>query len=253
MLDLGTQFSKAGYAGEDTPKAVFHTSVGSIYSDDMSMDVDVTQHSEGAASTTLNASAAAAASSSSGSLAASTTRGGNNKQYFVGRSQLYRRDHMQISQPLQHGLVRDWDAVEAVWSYALWQHLKVDAREHPIMLSEPTFQPAADREKMLQLMFEQFETPAAFLCKSSVLTAFSAGRSTACVVESGAGHSTVAPIHDGYVVTKGVRRTHMAGAALDDVLEKVLTQEGDKRINITPAVRQQQQQQTARQSVNAEI
>jgi hypothetical protein len=25
VLDLGTQFSKAGYAGEDTPKAVFHT------------------------------------------------------------------------------------------------------------------------------------------------------------------------------------------------------------------------------------
>jgi actin-like protein 6A len=77
----------------------------------------------------------------------------------------------------------------------------------------------------LQLMFEKFETPAAFLCKSSVLTAFSAGRSTACVVESGAGHTTVAPIHDGYVVTKGVRRTHMSGSTLDDVLEKILTQQ----------------------------
>jgi actin-related protein len=143
---------------------------------------------------------------------------------------------MQISHPLQHGLVRDWDAVEAVWSYALRQHLRVDPKEHPFMLSEPTFQPAADREKMLQLMFEKFETPASFLCKSAVLTAFSAGRSTACVLESGAGHTTVSPIHDGYVVSKGVRRSQMAGAKLDDVLEKILKQ-AERPVTLTPAVR----------------
>jgi hypothetical protein len=123
-----------------------------------------------------------------------------------------------------------------VWSYALRQHLRVDPKEHPFMLSEPTFQPAADREKMLQLMFEKFETPASFLCKSAVLTAFSAGRSTACVLESGAGHTTVSPIHDGYVVSKGVRRSQMAGAKLDDVLEKILKQ-AERPVTLTPAVR----------------
>jgi len=157
------------------------------------------------------------------------------KQYLVGRSQLYRRDHMQISQPLRHGLVQDWDAVEQIWDYALRQHLRVDARDHPLLLSEPTFQPHADREKMLQMMFERFEAPATFLCKSSVLTAFSAGRSTACVVESGAGHTTVSPIHDGYVISKGVRRSQMAGGKLDEILEKFITQDYGKPI--VPSVR----------------
>jgi len=249
VLDLGTQFSKAGYAGEDTPKAVFHTAVGSIYTDDLAMDVDLTEHASGVGSSSIGASAAsaaaaasaspAAASASSASGAAQTTRGGN-KQYFVGRAQLTRRDHMQITQPLEHGLVRDWDAVEAVWSYALRQHLRVDSREHPLMLSEPTFQPAADREKMLSLMFEKFDAPAMFLCKSSVLTAFSAGRSTACVLESGAGHTTVAPIHDGYVVSKGVRRSQMAGQKLDDVLEKILAQ-AERPVPLTPAYLLQKQ------------
>ena len=192
------------------------------------MDVDMTAHASGASSTTM-----AAAASSSSSVTAAVSAG--KKQYLVGRSQLYRRDHMQISQPLRHGLVQDWDAVEQIWDYALRQHLRVDARDHPLLLSEPTFQPHADREKMLQMMFERFEAPATFLCKSSVLTAFSAGRSTACVVESGAGHTTVSPIHDGYVISKGVRRSQMAGGKLDEILEKFITQDYGKPI--VPSVR----------------
>jgi actin-related protein len=215
--------------------------VGSIYSDDVPMDVDQTEHAGGMRSSSLHsaaASSAAAAASSSAAVAASGSaadaRVSGKKKYFVGREQQYRRDNMVIEQPLKHGLVQNWDGVEAVWQYALSQHLRVDARDHPLMLSEPTFQPHADREKMLQLMFERFEAPATFLCKSSVLTAFSAGRSTACVLESGAGHTTVAPVHDGFVVTKGVRRTQVAGQRLDEILEKVITQSESRRI--TPAV-----------------
>jgi actin-like protein 6A len=196
---------------------------------------DLTTHASGSVSSTIGGASAAAASSSSSSAAvAQAASKRSTKSYFTGRSQLFRRDHMKITHPLRHGLVQDWDGVEQVWSYAFDQHLKVDPKEHPLMLSEPTFQPTADREKMVQLMFEKFQPPAVFLCKSSVLTAFSAGRSTACVVESGAGHTTVSPIHDGYVVSKGVRRSQMGGLKLDETLEKILAQQDPTRV-ITPA------------------
>lgn len=151
-------------------------------------------------------------------------------EYYCGRDQLFRRDHMAITQPVVNGLIVDWDGVENVFDYAFTKHLRVNPLDHPLMLSEPTFQPQKDREKMVELMFEKFNTPALFLCKSAVLTAFSAGRSSACIVESGAGHTTVSSVHDGYVINKGIKRTKFAGLKLDEILEKTLNQQ------FTPAV-----------------
>lgn len=54
VLDLGTQFSKAGYAGEDTPKAVFHT---------------VRRHRLGASAAPISAAAVPAASAAHTSVA----------------------------------------------------------------------------------------------------------------------------------------------------------------------------------------
>ena len=40
---------------------------------------------------------------------------------------------------------------------------------------------------------------------------FANGRSTALVVDSGASHSTVTPVHDGYVLQGAVVRTPLGG------------------------------------------
>lgn len=37
---------------------------------------------------------------------------GKKKQYYVCRELEYRRDHMQIEQPIQHSQVQDWNAIE---------------------------------------------------------------------------------------------------------------------------------------------
>eukprot|EP00061_Rhincodon_typus_P008667 g31484.t1 len=67
----------------------------------------------------------------------------------------------------------------------------------------------AKREKLTELMFEHYNIPAFFLCKTAVLTAypsdslklgFANGRSTGLVLDSGATHTTAIPVHDGYVL-----------------------------------------------------
>ena len=59
------------------------------------------------------------------------------------------------------------------------------------------------REKLTELLFEKYEVPALFLCKNAVLSAFSVGRSTGLIVDSGASHTSAIPVHDGYVLQKG--------------------------------------------------
>jgi len=55
---------------------------------------------------------------------------------------------MEVSQPIQHGLIQDFDAVGQLIQHAFKGHLGINPKEHPIMIAEPTFQPPQDRRKV---------------------------------------------------------------------------------------------------------
>jgi actin-related protein len=59
------------------------------------------------------------------------------------------------------------------------------------------------RHKYLELMFEKFQTPALFMSKDSVLTCFACGKTTGLVVDVGAETTSVTPIHEGWLESKG--------------------------------------------------
>lgn len=186
VIDIGTSFSRVGFAGEDVPKAVFQTPVGEVRSSE----------------------------SKSGEGSHLTQR------YCIARQKQIHREHMEITNPLVNGLVENWDALERIWDYTLRTHLNVEPSEHPLMISESNYNTADRRERMMELAFEKFEVPASFLCKSAVLSAFSMGRPTALVLDVGGGCSTAVPVHDGFVLHKGLRRTKASGATVDELVEK---------------------------------
>lgn len=63
------------------------------------------------------------------------------------------------------------------------------------------------RQKYAELMFEKFQSPALLLAKDSVLSSFACGKTTALVVDIGAEVTTVAPIQEGWLETKGKQGT----------------------------------------------
>ncbi len=99
----------------------------------------------------------------------------------------------------------DWDALEQLWEYGLSNMLHVDVKEHPLLVADSTHSPSQEpeREKLTEILFETFQPPALYLGRSAVLSAFSAGRSTAVVVDLGAGGTTVTPVYDGFAVQRG--------------------------------------------------
>ncbi|KAG8379369.1 hypothetical protein BUALT_Bualt07G0081400 [Buddleja alternifolia] len=82
-----------------------------------------------------------------------------------------------------------------------------------------------------EIMFEKYQVPALFMAKNAVLTSFASGRSTSLVVDSGGGSTTVAPVHDGYVLQKAVATSPIGGELLTDCLLKSLEHKG---ISIKP-------------------
>ncbi|KAG1361203.1 putative Actin-related protein 4 [Cocos nucifera] len=125
------------------------------------------------------------------------------RKLCVGSQALgYRCDHMEVVTPIKDGVVVDWDIVDNIWDHAFREQLLINPEEHPMLLAEPSCNSPQQRERAAELMFENYKVPALFLAKNAVLTSFASGLATSLVVDSGGGSTTVAAVHDGYVLQK---------------------------------------------------
>uniref|UniRef100_A0A8C7GQP8 Actin-like 6A n=1 Tax=Oncorhynchus kisutch TaxID=8019 RepID=A0A8C7GQP8_ONCKI len=185
VFDIGSYTVRAGYAGEDCPKADFPTVIG------------VTLDRE------------------DGSTPMETDGGDKGKQgtnYFIDTNQLrVARENMEVMSPLKNGMIEDWDSFQAILDHTYKMHFKSEPSMHPVLMSEASWNTRAKREKLTELMFEHYNIPAFFLCKTAVLSSFANGRSTGLVLDSGATHTTAIPVHDGYVLQQGIVKSPLAG------------------------------------------
>jgi actin-like protein 6B len=49
--------------------------------------------------------------------------------------------------------------------------MRCSAAEHPILVTEPAWNTAANRERMAEIMFEEFQVPAFYIANTGVLNA----------------------------------------------------------------------------------
>ena len=99
--------------------------------------------------------------------------------------------------------------------------------EHPVLLTDTPLNSKYNREKMTQIMFETFNTPAMFIQSSSVLSLLSSGLTTGLVIESGDGVTNTVPVYECNSLPKvTLVRQHLAGCDLTDYLMKILTERG---------------------------
>ena len=71
-----------------------------------------------------------------------------------------------LAQPSK-GVAMDWSALEAVWRHSYTQVLCVDPRDHALVMTEPSVNPKATRERLTTLAFTTFRVPCFYLLNSS--------------------------------------------------------------------------------------
>jgi hypothetical protein len=100
VVDVGSSSTRMGYAGEDTPKAVFPSLVGVLHGPSSARERDVGRSPAAVGdSMDVESKSSSATSSSSSSTTSASSR------YFVGTTALaFRRDFMELQSPLTDGL-----------------------------------------------------------------------------------------------------------------------------------------------------
>jgi actin-related protein len=115
----------------------------------------------------------------------------------------------------------DWcDLVKMFVEHAYDKSLTGEkARDHPLLVSERSYNPPATRQMLTECLFEDLQVPAAFIAKDAVLSCYGCGRTSATVIDMGYSGVTVTPVYDGYVEQKGIRRNPGAGVqAMDELI-----------------------------------
>ena len=189
VIKNGSSQMMAGYAGDDAPRSVFPTAVGKVKTERRSDEPPF-----------------------------------YGRDGFVGDEAQAHRSLLDLECPIEKGIITNWDKMEKIWHHTLYNELVIAPEEHPILLTEPLMNPRCNREKMTEIMFEQFDAPALYIANDPQLVVLASGRrSTGVVIDSGLEKTYCVPMYEGYcVMSKTIRCLDIGGRTLTDYMGKLL-------------------------------
>lgn len=87
------------------------------------------------------------------------------------------RTMLQISYPMENGIVKKWDDMQHLWDYTFYEKMKIDPTGRKILLTEPPMNPLRNREQMCEVMFERYQFGGVYVAIQAVLALYAQGNS----------------------------------------------------------------------------
>lgn len=153
------------------------------------------------------------------------------------------RQFLQVTSPMEHGIVKNWEDMKHLWDYTFNEKLQTETQGRKVLLTEPPMNPKSNRQKMCEVMFEEYGFGGVYVAIQAVLTLYAQGESsplfaslsvlirrlglaTGVVVDSGDGVTHVVPVYEGFALPHLTRRLDVAGRDVTRYLIKLLLMRG---------------------------
>ena len=149
----------------------------------------------------------------------------NNLEYY-GDEAMCNSAFMNLSYPIERGVVKDWKQFDDIINYTFRNHLRVCPEDHSLFITEPPLNPRENREKLCQVFFETYNVPQMRLEIDALLSLYSSGRTTGLSVSSGGGVTSVLPVYEGYAIQSAMKRLDIGGSDVTEYLTTLLTERG---------------------------
>ncbi|KAF8004803.1 hypothetical protein HF325_000260 [Metschnikowia pulcherrima] len=127
------------------------------------------------------------------------------------------RSLLQISYPMENGIIKNWEDMEHLWDYAFYERMKVSTPGQKILLTEPPMNPLKNRETIFGGVYVAIQ---------AVLALYAQGLSSGVVVDSGDGVTHIVPVYESVVLNHLTRRLDVAGRDVTRNLINLLLRRG---------------------------
>lgn len=213
VIDNGTGYTKMGFAGNVEPCFIIPTVVA--VNESFSHQTKSTNKGNWLAQHTAGVMA--------------------DLDYCIGEEALSRSrasTAYNLSYPIHHGQVENWDAMERFWQQCIFNYLRCDPEDHYFLLTESPLTAPENREYAGEIMFETFNIPGLYIAVQPVL-ALAAGYTTnkcemtGVVVDVGDGATHVVPVADGYVIGSSIKSIPITGKDVTCFIQKLLKERGE--------------------------
>lgn len=98
--------------------------------------------------------------------------------YLVGEKAFGHSNYIP-TYPIQHGIIQDWNSMEKLFDYSLYQELRCNPEDHYFLITEPfnntpvvnsgVSEEQENREYTAEVMFETFNAPGIYIGTQAVL------------------------------------------------------------------------------------
>ena len=140
-------------------------------------------------------------------------------------------DYREQSRIMERGIVTNFSRLEILWS-DIFHLLGISSpSEYALFLTNRDLTPKANKEKSLQIMFEEFQVASLSFGLSSVCSVVGSGRLHGTAVNLGGGTCIVSPVYDGYPICSSIHCLNLAGDDITEHLMNILNREGSAIIN----------------------
>jgi actin-related protein 2 len=145
---------------------------------------------------------------------------------MVGDECAKMRAMLETSYPVENGIVKDWEGMGHLWDYTFFDRMKIDPKDHKIMLTEPPMNPKSNKKNMCENMFEKYGFSHTKVSIQAMLVLYAQGLLTGVVVDSGDGVTHIVPVWEGICPPLLIKRLNVAGRHITRHLIKLLQVRG---------------------------